>query len=137
MALHQPLVQTNGAIDFATAAEQVAQRDLGLEGFLVQLGDMQEQLDRLVRLLVEQVVQAAEISARQAADLGIAMALTAAPADHPTAQGGKRKEQEKPEPLGQEVHCLSQIPSRGRGSTTVGVATRAAAACLLARRSFE
>jgi hypothetical protein len=54
-------VQADGAIDFTAAAEQVAQRDLGLEGFLVQLGDVQEQLDGLVRLLVEQVVQAAEI----------------------------------------------------------------------------
>ena len=59
--LHQALVQADGAVDFAAAAEQVAERDLGFERVLVQLRDVQEQLDRLVRLLVEQVVQAAEI----------------------------------------------------------------------------
>ena len=68
-ALHQGLVQADRAVDFAAAAEQVAERDLGLEGVLVEFGDVQEQLDRLVRLLVEQVVQAAEIGGRQPADL--------------------------------------------------------------------
>src|SRR5690606_18939385 len=68
-ALRQRLVQADRAVDLAATAEQVVQRDLGLEGVLVQFGDVQEQLDRLVRLLVEQVVQAAEISGRQLADL--------------------------------------------------------------------
>src|SRR3546814_1145604 len=70
-ALHQPLVQADRAVDLATPAEKMPQRNLGLEGVLVQLRDVQEQLDRLVGLFVEQVVQAAEIGRRQPADLGV------------------------------------------------------------------
>src|SRR3546814_4822388 len=85
-ALHQPLVQADRAVDLATPAEKMPQRNLGLEGVLVQLRDVQEQLDRLVGLFVEQVVQAAEIGRRQPADLGVAVALAAAPADDPAAE---------------------------------------------------
>ena len=63
---NQALVQADGAIDFAAAAEQVAERELGLDRVLVDLGDLQEDLDRLVLLLVEQVVQAAEVGVGQA-----------------------------------------------------------------------
>src|SRR3546814_7535897 len=57
-ALHQPLVQADRAVDLATPTEKMPQCNLGLEGVLVQLRDVQEQLDRLVGLFVEQVVQA-------------------------------------------------------------------------------
>src|SRR3546814_12458830 len=87
-ALHQPLVQADRAVDLATPAEKMPQRNLGLEGVLVQLRDVQEQLDRLVGLFVEQVVQAAEIGRRQPADLGVAVALAAAPAADPAAELG-------------------------------------------------
>src|SRR3546814_20773633 len=72
-ALHQPLVQADRAVDLATPTEKMPQCNLGLEGVLVQLRDVQEQLDRLVRLFVEQVVQAAAIGRRQPADLGVAV----------------------------------------------------------------
>ena len=114
------LVQPDRAIDLATAAEQVSQRDLGLEGFLVQLGDMQEQLDGLVRLLVEQVVQAAEIGGGQLADLVIAMALAAAPTDHPTCQRSQRHEDQEPEPLVEEIHAQASL----RGERTAFSARR-------------
>ena len=96
-ALHQPLVQADGAVDLATAAKQMAERDLGLEGVLVEFRDVQEQLDGLVRLLVEQVVQAAEIGGGQATDLVIAVAFAAAAPDDPADQGGQRNQQEVPE----------------------------------------
>src|SRR5688572_7793059 len=105
----------------------MAQCELGLEGFLVEFGDVQEQLDRLVRLLVEQVVEAAEISGRQAADLGVAMAFAAAPADHPAADGGDRQQQEEPEPLADELHAQTSGPVR------VGAGAGGAAAARSAR----
>src|SRR5690606_10322327 len=92
------------AVDFTAPPEQVAQRDLGLEGVLVELGDVQEQLDGLVRLLAEQVVQAAEIGGGEFADLAVAVALAATTADDPAAQGRDREQQEKPEPFGDEGH---------------------------------
>ena len=102
--LHERLVQADRAVDLAAAAEQMAERDLRLEGFLVELRDVQEQLDRLVRLLVEQVVQAAEIGRRQVADLALAMQLAAASTDDPAREGGQREQQEEPKPFGNECH---------------------------------
>jgi uncharacterized protein YhaN len=96
-ALHQRLVQADRAIDFTAATEQMAQRDLRLERVLVELGDAQEDFDRLVGLLVEQVVQAAEVRGRQAADLRVAMAFATATTDAPNrsapraAAGGRTR----------------------------------------------
>ena len=64
-ARHEALVQADRAIDLAAAAEQVAERELRLDRVLVDFGDLQEDLDRLVLLLVEQVVQAAEVGVGQ------------------------------------------------------------------------
>src|SRR3546814_9931194 len=89
-------VCSSDLVDLATPAEKMPQRNLGLEGVLVQLRDVQEQLDRLVGLFVEQVVQAAEIGRRQPADLGVAVALAAAPADDPAAERGHGQQQEEP-----------------------------------------
>ena len=55
------LVEADGAVDLAAAAEQAAQRHVGLHRVLVDLGQFQEHLDGLVGLLVEEVVQALEI----------------------------------------------------------------------------
>ena len=104
-SLHQRLVQADRAIDFAAAAEQMAERDLGLEGVLVEFRDAQEHLDRLVGLLVEQVVEAAEIRRRQPADLAVAMAFAAAPADQPAGGRRDRQQQEEPEPFVDEGHA--------------------------------
>src|SRR3546814_5895868 len=82
----------------------MAQRDLGFEGVLVQFGDVQEQLDRLVRLLVEQVVQAAEIRGGKLADLAVAMAFATAAPDHPAAERRDRQQQHEPDPLVEEGH---------------------------------
>src|SRR3546814_5607525 len=45
---------------------------------------------------------------RQPADLGVAVALAAAPADDPAAERGHGQQQEEPEPLGDEVHVRSR-----------------------------
>src|SRR5690606_40895940 len=103
--LHQRLVQADGAVDLAAATEQVPQRDLGFERVLVQLGNVQEQLDRLVRLFVEQVVEATEVRGGQLADLAVAMPLAAAAADHPAAERRGRQQQDEPDPLVEESHA--------------------------------
>ena len=113
--LHERLVQADRAIDFAAAAEQMPERDLRLERVLVEFGDAQEHLDRLVGLLVEQVVQAAEIRGRQAADLRVAMAFATAPADEPTAPRRERQQEEEPEPLADEFeHASGNRPVVGQ-----------------------
>ena len=57
------------AFGFAAAAEQIAEREMHVGSFRVELDDFDEGVDRLVRLLVEQEIQALEIAARQAARL--------------------------------------------------------------------
>ena len=101
---HQRLVQADGAVDLAAAPEQVPERDLGFEGFLVQFGDVQEQLDRLVGLFVQQVVEAAEIRRGELADLAVAVALAAATTDHPSHHRRCGQQQDEPEPLLYEGH---------------------------------
>ena len=56
----QILVHTDGAIGFAASTEQIAQREVQLDRFRVQPHHVDERVDRLVGLLVEQEVQAAE-----------------------------------------------------------------------------
>ena len=60
-AREQVFVHAHGALVFATAAEQVAQREVQLGGVGVVLHGLDEGVDGLVLLLVEQEVQAAEV----------------------------------------------------------------------------
>jgi hypothetical protein len=57
-ARQQVLVHPHGALVFAAAAEQVAQREVQLGGVGVVLDRLDEGVDGLVLLLVEQEVQA-------------------------------------------------------------------------------
>ena len=52
------LMNTDGAVDFAPAAIEISQRQMGLDGLAVDLQYLDEGLDCLVGLLVEQVVDA-------------------------------------------------------------------------------
>ncbi len=54
-------MQADRPIHFASATEQVAQRQMGFHRVAVVFGQLEEDLDRLVLLLVEQVIQAAKI----------------------------------------------------------------------------
>src|SRR5690606_32810624 len=49
------------ALDLAAPAEQVPEREVGLERVLVDLRHLHEQLERLVRLPVQDEVQAADV----------------------------------------------------------------------------
>ena len=88
----QVLVHADSTIDLAAAAEQVAERQMRFDCVAVELGELEEHLDRLVRLLVQQVVQSAKVTRRQLADAGAARALAVAPADDPAGQGSDRQQ---------------------------------------------
>ncbi|CFP58216.1 Uncharacterised protein [Bordetella pertussis] len=62
-------MHADGALHFAAPAKQTAQGEVQLGGFGIQLGDLDERVDRPVGLLVEQEVQAAEVRIGQRARL--------------------------------------------------------------------
>ncbi|SVK53042.1 Uncharacterised protein [Acinetobacter baumannii] len=50
-AFHQGLMDADSAVDFAARAEQVAQRQVGLNGVAVLFQHVEEQIDRLILLV--------------------------------------------------------------------------------------
>ena len=81
------------AIHLAAAAVEIAQREMGLDRFAVDLQQLDEYFDRLVGLLVEKVVDPLEIAGSELL-AGIPVAITkAAPSDVPPRGGRQRKEQ--------------------------------------------
>ena len=88
----QVLVQADGAFDFAAPAQQVAKDDIGFDRIGVQVDHIDEQVDGLVRLLVEQVVDALEVMAWNR--LGL-MTLHVASRRPPAGQ--RRDRQQEPE----------------------------------------
>ena len=67
--VEQVLMHADRAIDLALAAEQIAQREVQIDRLRIDLDDFDERLDRLVGLLVQQEIEAAEIRQRQRARL--------------------------------------------------------------------
>ena len=65
LALGEVLVDADRPIGLAAPPEQVAQREMQLDRLRVDLGDFEEGIDGLVRLLVEQEIQALKIGAWQ------------------------------------------------------------------------
>ena len=64
-ATQEILMHADRAVGLAAPAKQVAERKVQFDGFGIELRDFDEGVDRLVVLLVEQEVQAAEVRARQ------------------------------------------------------------------------
>src|SRR5690606_27165608 len=64
-------------------------------------------------------VQATEIRGREAADLGIAVALAAPPANHPARERRGGQQEKEPEPFGHERHEVT-LPASGWPSVFVG-----------------
>src|SRR5690625_5159102 len=60
-------VETDGPINLAAPAKQTAQRHIGFNSVRIELNQIEKNLDRLVRLLVEKVIQAAEVVSRHMA----------------------------------------------------------------------
>src|SRR5262249_24399661 len=60
-ARKQGLMHANRALDLAAPAEQMTEREVSLERLVVDLGHLDEQLERLVRLAAQHEVQAADV----------------------------------------------------------------------------
>jgi hypothetical protein len=69
IAFDQVLMDADGAVGFTAPAKQAAQREMQLDGLRIDARRFDEGLDGLVRLLVEEEVQALEIGSRQGARL--------------------------------------------------------------------
>ena len=70
--VEQVLVHADRAVDLALAAEQAAEREVQVDRLRIDLDHLDERLDRLVGLLVQQEVEAAEVRQRQRARLASA-----------------------------------------------------------------
>ncbi len=64
--LAQPRMDGDRAVDLAAAAEQAPERELDLRGIAVRLGHAREDLGGMVEAIVDQVVEADVVVARQA-----------------------------------------------------------------------
>ena len=107
------LVKPDRAIDLAAAPEQVAERHVRFDGVLVDVGEFEKNFDRLVRLLVEQVIQALEIL--------VAEQLPAAPGGTPPERSAHPPAEDQ-RPLVADDHQPSlqvgrfQVPADVQGS---------------------
>ena len=89
-------MNSDRTIQLATAAEQIAQREMQLDRLGVDLHGQQERINRLVRLLVEQKIQAGKVrtgktarSAHNMPDIN--------PRSEPAKHKEKRQAQQPPE----------------------------------------
>src|SRR3990172_1670452 len=88
----QVLVDADGALDLAAAAEQVPERKVGLDRIRIDLEHADKNLDGLVRLLVEQEIKALELGRWQVQLLGgVAPVLEAR---RQPARGGRQRQQQ-------------------------------------------
>src|SRR3954452_10470752 len=94
-ALEQVLMHADGAVVFAAAAEEAAEREMEIYRLRVDLHHLDEGLDRLVGLLVQQEVEALEIRTRQRARLGDDLADVDA-RRHPAEAEEKRQAEQPP-----------------------------------------
>src|SRR5699024_6658711 len=88
------LVETNGLVDLPTPAEQAAQRQVRFHRVRVDLDQLQKDFDRLVGLLVEQIVEPAKVVAGEGFRSPAIMARILSPGQVPAA-GSCQREQEK------------------------------------------
>src|SRR5262249_54889789 len=83
-----------------------------LDRVAVDLGELQEHLDRLVLLLVQKVIEAAEVVRRELADARARCPLAAAPADDPAGPRSNRKQKEQKRKR-ELAHASPAVPSLG------------------------
>ena len=99
-ALDQVVVDTDRAVDFTPPPVQVAEREVSVDCLAVDLEHPDEELDRLVRLLVQQIVDSPEVMVAQLGLSGCALAT------HRRVPAGRgRDRQQEPEPIqGHQIH---------------------------------
>ena len=107
-ALKQVFVHADGAVEFATAAKQATQRKVQVDGLGFEFDDFEKGFDGLVRLLVEQKIQPAEIRIGQRARFGHHLA-NVDPRRQP-AQHEKQGERQQPPEL--EFHGVRRQACR-------------------------
>ena len=81
-------MNTDGAFDFPAAPKQIPECQVGLDRVAVDFEHFHEGIDRLVRLLVQQVVQPAKIHGPGLADTLALVDTCTAPRGEPA--GGRR-----------------------------------------------
>jgi len=106
-ALEQVLVHAHGALVFAAAAEQVAQREVQVGGVRILLHRLDEGVDRLVVLLVEQQVQALVVGLGRILLLALPLPQVEAGAQPAEREGHRQAEQQ---PLQVKVHRGAGVP---------------------------
>ena len=115
-AVEQVLVHPDGAVDFALPPEQAAQREVQVDRLRVDLDHFDERLDRLVRLLVQQEIEAAEIRQRQRARFAQQVLDVDARGDPSQREKHRRYRKQPPEI---EIHARKgevSVDSAGGGS---------------------
>src|SRR5438132_5973152 len=98
MAIEQILVHADRAIDLALAPKQVTQGKMQIDGLRIDFDDLDERLDRLVRLLVQKKVETAKIRQRQRPRLTQQM-LDIDARGNPTKREKKHRECQQPPEL--------------------------------------
>ena len=91
------LMHAYGAIDLALAAKEIAQRKVKVDRLRVDLDHFDERFDGLVRLLVEQEIEAPEIRKRQRPRLAQQMLDVDARGDPPHGEKQRRDGKQPPE----------------------------------------
>jgi hypothetical protein len=99
--VEQVLVHADRALGFTLAPEQRTQREMEVDRLRVDLDDLDKRLDRLVGLLVQQEIEAAEIRQRQRARFGEQM-LDVDARGNPTHRKKDRGDRQQPPEL--EIH---------------------------------
>ena len=108
-AIEKVLVHPDRAVDFALPAKEAAQREMQIDGLRIDLDHLDERLDRLVRLLVQQEIEAAKIGQRQRARLAQQMPDVDARGDPAEREEHDRDRQQPPE---LEFHgCRARVAS--------------------------
>ncbi len=130
-ALQQVLVHADRSLDFAPPPEQAAQRKMQFDGLRIDLHDLDEGFDRLVRLLVEKEIQALEVRKRERARFGQQL-LDVHPRRQPAEREEQRKSQQPPE---LEFHCPGQSEARcPRLQASLALHARLKALCVAGKK---
>lgn len=118
LARDQILMDTDGTIDLATTAEQCAERQMGLECVAVDICEFEEEVDRLVRLFLEQIVQAAQkIGMGRAGAVAPGPRFT--PGQPPPGSRGHGKQQKQQLDHAPPLHAWARNRRRGVRPTLV------------------
>jgi hypothetical protein len=98
------LMDTDCSLDLTPAAKQIAQRKMGFDRVAVDLKHLDEGIDRLVRLLIQQMIESAKIDRADLAHALLLLLARAASRGQPT--GGRRQGQQHKE---QFLHPLNAL----------------------------